>query len=149
MARVISTILCPTDFSPAADLALEEAVELARRFSARLVLIHALEPLPVGPVYASFDVPAFTTELSREAERRLAGMKEKLEKEGFSVTVAVAGGFPQEVILKEAENQKADLIVMATHGRRGWKKLVFGSVTEKMLKLAPCPILVVPAPREE
>ncbi|MBW1988619.1 MAG: universal stress protein [Deltaproteobacteria bacterium] len=147
MANKIRTILCPTDFSPAAQAAVDEAGDLAKSFSAELVLVHVVAPLPAGPSYGSLNVPEFLMELHKEADKRLTELAKKLTGAGIKSRHRVLDGVPYEKIVETAKKEKADMVVISTHGRTGVRRMVFGSVAEKVLKLAPCPVLVVPAPK--
>jgi nucleotide-binding universal stress UspA family protein len=137
------TILHPTDFSPGSAAALAAACHLARDSDARLVVLHAFGPVvPVGAegVIVSSDID----ELRAIARRELDSIRppsstvrvEKIIREGMST----------QVILDTAAELKADLIVMGTHGRTGFRRLVLGSVTEDVLRRATCPVLTVKAP---
>ena len=138
----IQEILVPTDFSEHSNYALRYAMSVARQFGARLTLLHVIEPasfpsdgLYVGP---DFDRIAVTAEHNiaslweREKSRQLVAWR-SLVKEGI----------PDQVILQTANNQKTDLIIIATHGRTGLARVFLGSTAERVIRQAPCPVLVV------
>ncbi len=135
----ISRLLVATDFSAASKAALRAAVVLAKRLNARVVLVHAAEPS--GSLQTD---PLRVDELSR---RRYAGRLQKIISASRADEVItdkiVITGNPVEVILDQAKHEKADLIVVGTHGRRGMKRLMLGSVAEAMVRRATCPVFTV------
>jgi universal stress protein A len=144
MTRDFTTIIVPTDFSYASDAALGYARMLATRFGASLHLLHVLEePGTWSEVYAA--IPEIQRRLGADAARRLEAMAACLPPP-MRATSAVVCGAPVPSIVKEAQTRAADLIVMGTHGRRGMGHLLLGSVAERVVRLAPCPVLTV---REE
>jgi nucleotide-binding universal stress UspA family protein len=145
MARNFTTIIVPTDFSYASDAALGYARMLATRFGASLHLLHVVdEPGSWSEVYAA--IPEIQRRLGADAARRLEAMAACLPPL-VRASSAVVCGAPVASIVKEAETRGADLIVMGTHGRRGMGHLLLGSVAERVVRLAPCPVLTVREPR--
>jgi universal stress protein A len=141
MTRNFTTIIVPTDFSYASDAALGYARMLAARFGASLHLLHVVdEPGSWSEVYAA--IPDIRDRLSADAARRLEAMAACLPP-ALQATSAVVCGAPVPTIVKVAESQGADLIVMGTHGRRGMGHVLLGSVAERVVRLAPCPVLTV------
>lgn len=141
MTRNFTTIIVPTDFSYASDAALGYARMLAARFGASLHLLHVVdEPGSWSEVYAA--IPEIQLRLSADAARRLEAMAACLPPP-LHATSAVVCGAPVPSIVKAAESRGADLIVMGTHGRRGMGHLLLGSVAERVVRLAPCPVLTV------
>jgi nucleotide-binding universal stress UspA family protein len=134
------TILYPTDFSPGSASALRYACALARDCDARLVVVHALEPA-VAMVGEAALVPSDLAELRDAAKKQL----DALQPTDPSVRMerVFREGPAPAVILDVADEFKADLIVMGTHGRTGLKRLLMGSVAELVLRKAPCPVLTV------
>lgn len=145
----IKTILCPTDFSDASHHALDHAVAIAGYYHARLVTLHVVSPAPVlVPGYAPMGGPYFPpdaagSEITRARARALEDTRPATEA-GLSAEVVVKTGPSVAAILDSAVAQDADLIVMGTHGSGGFEHLVLGSVTEKVLRKATCPVLTVP-----
>jgi|RhiMetdeSRZDD1v2_1073273.scaffolds.fasta_scaffold15424_12 nucleotide-binding universal stress UspA family protein len=136
----ISTILVPLDGSALAEAALRPAVDLARDYQAKLVLVRAAEahafPI-VDPTEAQVDAV-------RAAEEYLAGARERVTAAGLAdVETAVWYGPPAEAIGEAARYRAADLIVMSSHGRSGLGRLVLGSVTETVLRTTYTPIFLV------
>jgi nucleotide-binding universal stress UspA family protein len=144
-------ILCPTDFSEAAFAALKRAEELARHFAAELIVAHVIPPLP-GPhsfpdpqATFKFDVPLFQQELAIKAEQML---KDLVFHHKVATRDVVTAGDVVPEILRIAHREHVDLIVIASHGQSGWRRLVFGSVAEKVVRQATCPVLTIVAPPE-
>ncbi len=145
-------ILCPTDFSEPALTALKRAEELARHFSAELLVLHVIPPVPGHltaadpPVASAFDIPLFQQELAVYAEKILKELVSHLTAPGLRTRDQVTTGEAAPEILRIARQEKADLIVIASHGLTGWRRAVFGSVAEKVVRQAPCPVLTIAAP---
>ena len=144
-------ILCPTDFSEPAFTALKRAEELARHFSAELWVMHVIPSLPGPHMYAdpplatSFDVAMFQQELAIKAEQMLKDLVSH-HKVGTRDLVTTGEAAPE--ILRIAQQERVDLIVIASHGLTGWQRLVFGSVAEKVVRQATCPVLTIATPPE-
>jgi nucleotide-binding universal stress UspA family protein len=146
----IETILVPHDFSETTEPALAFAITIAAKFGARVTLVHAYE----RPSYAypdslveDFD---FETEVHRAALKALDGVAARIRTAAIPIAVLLRKGAPWVEIVAAAEQTKADLIVMGTHGRRGVSRALLGSVAEKVVRTAPCPVLTVhAAPRSE
>ncbi len=138
-------VLAPIDFSDPSYDAVETAVDVATRFGATLLLAHVVPALPKLPAGVSiFKEGDYERSLREEALERITELSAKCAKAGVSVRseVGVANDVGME-ILRIGERHKADLIVIATHGMTGWKALVFGSVAEKVVRLAPAAVLVI------
>jgi nucleotide-binding universal stress UspA family protein len=154
----IKKILCPTDFSEPALEALKVASELAQHFSAVLLVVNIVPPVPVptrpiaGATLAepglspAFDVTSYLMELTNAAKEELQTLVNDHIPQGISVQLFLSSGQPDLEIIKIAKEEKADLIVIATHGQRGWRRFLFGSVAEKVVRLAEGPVLVVHGP---
>jgi universal stress protein A len=144
-------ILSPTDFSDPSYESLKAAAELAGHFSADLYLVHVIPPIPLSNFLSpettpALDISLYQEELKKGAEKTLQEVIEQRLPKGLSVHPLVALGHPVEEILRLAQDQKMDLIVIATHGRTGLPHFLFGSVAEKVVRLAPIPVLIVTAP---
>lgn len=143
-------ILCPCDFSGASRLALGAAAELAAQFQAEIYLVHVvpvLPPLPPDPNFV-FEVPEYERALHLDAERQLKDITKELTAKGLVVHTIVGHGDPGTEIVRVAKDETVDLIVIATHGMTGWRHVMFGSVAEKVVRLAHRPVLTIPAPKE-
>ena len=139
-------ILHPTDFSKASGHAFEKAVELAMQERAELRLVHVVMP-PAVLLEDSFMTAKTWAELTtgarREAQRRLAPLVAKARRARVRASATVLEGIAFEEIASEARRQRADLVVMGTHGRTGVARFFLGSVAARVLALAPCPVLTV------
>lgn len=146
----VKKILCPSDFSDASQKALGAAVELALHFKAELIVVHVLPVLPPAPTdpNISFAVPEYERALHVDAELRLRALADDIVAKGVTTHTVVGHGDAGTEIVRVAKSEGADLILIATHGATGWQHVVFGSVAEKVVRLAQRPVLTVPAPRE-
>lgn len=140
----IKTILVPTDFSEHADLALDTAAKLAKPLGAQIHLLHVLH-LPVQAVTPEMAVvpDGFWQELRSHAERKLDASRTKLEKEGVRSTTEITEDIPGFAIAAAAKRANADLIVMGSRGLTGLKHVLMGSVAERTVRTATCPVLTV------
>ena len=141
----IQRILAPTDFSELSKQGLTSALELAETFGAKLLLLHVVEPppYPVEGIMPSQLGATLLDDLERQASNDLVQMLSETHGRIVEVTRRVVVGIPYRKIVEVAEEEKSDLIVMTTHGRTGLSHLVMGSVTEKIVRTAPCPVLTI------
>ncbi len=138
-------ILCATDFSDDARDAMQLAAELARQAQAVLVLVHVWQP-PLWLTTADYQLPGHVVQDTVDlAERTLETWKTDARKLGASEVVArFLTGTPWDQIVATArEDPRIDLIVMGTHGRTGLRRALIGSVAEKVVRHAPCAVMVV------
>jgi nucleotide-binding universal stress UspA family protein len=151
-------IVAATDFSIAGFPAIATAGELAEHFGAELVLVHVLAPSPMPPMVpaqrmATLPSGAEIEKHARAAEQRSRHDLARLVSERLPPRLAcrtvVMVGAAADAIVKLGERETADLIVIATHGRTGWRRLAFGSVAEKVIRAATRPVLVVQSPRQD
>jgi nucleotide-binding universal stress UspA family protein len=141
----IRLILAPIDFSEFSKQAVESALGLAQTFGAKLMLLHVVE-LPAYPIEGFVPSTMGTTlqeDLERQASLDLAQLLPATPSHKAEVTRRVVIGTPYRKIVEVAEAEKVDLIVMATHGRTGLSHLVMGSVAERVVRTAPCPVLTI------
>jgi universal stress protein A len=148
MTRSVTSILVPTDFSEPSDAALEYATALAAKLNASLHLLHVFEdPYLTGGAFSAemyAPVPSDLREaLLTEAKDRLGDRLAKLDPDRFHATAEVYTGPTAKAIADYAKSAAIDLIVMGTHGRGGMAHLVMGSVAERVIRTAPCPVLTV------
>lgn len=136
----IHTIVFPTDFSACAGHALPMACALARDYGARLVIVHVKAP-PVAAYSELGPLVAEPAELAHELKLRLEEIRPP--DESIPVEHQFREGDAAEEIVQVAEEEHADLVVMATHGRTGLGRLLMGSVAEEVLRRAPCPVLTL------
>ena len=131
-------ILVPLDFSADAEQALDDAVELAQQFQARLTLLHVI----YIPITTEVNLSSYFTEMESGASQRMETYQDRVAEAGPAVVMRIIRGTPFREIVDFAEIQQIDLIVMGTHGRTGMQHLLVGSVAERVVRLAPCPVMV-------
>jgi universal stress protein A len=143
--KQIRRILYATDFSPASRRAFDAAVLMAKSFKARLTIASVV--MPVAALPEAYIDGMMVEGLDRQARRWSAGQLERLatraKKAGVNVAVVLRHGDPAEEIVRASRGMKADLIVVGTHGRRGLPKFVLGSVAQRVVSTASCPVLTV------
>lgn len=143
----VRRILFPTDFSMASDAALSTACHWARKLDAELHLLHALETIRPDLYAAGLDGAdsgALATRIEQEARRELEARRRMAANHGAKVIVANAEGLnAAPVILDYAKSRDIDLIAMSTHGRRGVRRLLLGSVAEEVVQRSTCPVLTI------
>jgi nucleotide-binding universal stress UspA family protein len=141
-------ILVPHDFSDTAEHALSFALDLASKLGAHITVMHAYEL----PSYAYPEGLALTAELTgniqRAAQSALEGVLTRARRPGLEIEAQLRQGVAWREIEACAAEKKADLIVMGTHGRRGLARALLGSVAEKVVRTAPCPVLTVHLPEK-
>jgi nucleotide-binding universal stress UspA family protein len=140
----IRTILVPTDFSEDAESALAQASDLAQRFGAKLCLLHVytLTPYAVAPWNGGFGAE-FVIEIRKGAEKAIEEVRQRAARGGLKVEALVEEGSASSAIVDVARRLPADLIVMGTRGRTGLAHVLLGSVAERTIRTAPCPVLTV------
>ena len=139
-------IIWTTDFSENAMASLPYAEEIASRFDADLVLVHVLLDIPL--FYASFlgDSSAYLAAMERareEASRELENIARNLRNKGIAARIMLLEGSPYTEIVRFAETEGADLLVMSTRGISGLERIILGSTTEKVVRNAHCPVLTI------
>jgi len=148
----IERILFPTDFSAATDAARDYAIEVARQFNAELHLLHVMEDLGarlpefgMGLAFPAFvaDTPARLHDYEQQAIAKLTAITPDGESKLRRAVIAVKQGRTFEQVNDYAKSHQIDLIVMGTHGRSGLAHVLMGSVAERVLQHAPCPVLTV------
>jgi len=141
--RAVRSVLCASDFSPTAGLALDHAEALARRHRAKLVLAHVVEPWPTT-LYPPLSVPDDSERLMRDAAtQRLRALAGPLTASGLEIETRVVTGAPGREIVELARALGSDAIVLGTHGRTGPAHVLFGSTAEHVVRRSPVPVLTV------
>jgi universal stress protein A len=140
---VFQRILCATDFSDTAEAAWEAACELARTHRAELILVHVFTELPVYPEVAVIEVQRVWEEQRAWVDKELTDRAAAAGGHGLTARSLLKTGVAPEGIVEAATEVQADLIVIGTHGRTGLTRLVIGSVAERVVRLAPCPVLCI------
>jgi universal stress protein A len=142
----IKKLLVPVDFSEPSQKAVKYAERFAEQFGASVTLVHVIEP-----VWYPHDwdyMPLVNMQAARDAQtkqtrRQLLSLAEKTVDEIVPVTVAVRSGSPWNEIAALAKEEQSDLIIIGTHGRTGLGHMFIGSTAERVVRHAPCPVLVV------
>ena len=147
----IGKVLFATDFSEGSSHALPYAVDIAKRYGARLYVVHVIYDVTKT---AGWYVPHVSLdEVYRDIEKSARAELEKSfidEMRGFdNIEYAVLKGTPYEEITRFAVEHNADLIVLGTHGRKGIDRVLFGSTAEQIVRNAPCPVLSVRLPKHQ
>ena len=142
----VRTILHPTDFSDRSEYALGLACALARDYGARLIVLHVIEAAAAA-AYGEVIVPVDPEPLRAAAQEQLARLE--VPQANVRAERRLEQGDAVAEILRVAQEVNADLVVMGTHGRTGLGRLLMGSVTEQVVRRAPCPVLTVKTPFPE
>jgi len=147
----VKRILCPFDFTSPSREGLEMAISLAQAFGAELHVLHVIvtppayvmaQPNYVQPILE--DEARLAPKMARQREPEIAAEVEALGGSDVLAKIAVQEGLHEDLVIREyAEQIAADLIVMASHGRRGLARFFLGSTTERVLRGAPCPVMIV------
>lgn len=136
--------LVPIDFSEYAEQALDYAIRLAGTLKARLTLLHVVQPIPMTGVDMGVALPeTYLQELEEEVQRSMEAALARVTAAGLTAERIVLYGVPFQEIIETAKAYQVDLIVMGTHGRTGFMHILLGSVAERVVRLAPCSVLVV------
>jgi len=144
------TILVPLDGSQRAEIILTHVIELAKKFTAKVILLETVEQklAYTGDLEISASSAKVDEELAKQiknAESYIKGVKEKLEQQGIQVTTRIMQGPPVEAIIAMAKEENAELIALASHGRSGLARVFYGSVAAGILQRADRPLLLIRA----
>jgi nucleotide-binding universal stress UspA family protein len=147
---MVERILVPVDFSQPSLQALDYAIDFGRPHKAEIAVLHVVEPVyfaaPDG-YGVGYDAGILAGELERAGKQQLARLAANLRARRVSVRTLQCLGTPHQTIIDVARKLKTDLVIMSTHGRSGLAHVLMGSVAERVVRSAPCPVLVVrPAP---
>jgi len=149
----IKTILLPTDFSECGNFALSYAASLARTFKAKIICLNVIEPIVPTVGYTGMTEPLaiadITEQLEDSAERELPKLADCDDCAGLEVEELMVHGEAAAEIVRAADEHFVDLIVIASHGRTGLGRIIFGSTAEAVVRHASCPVLVVKPSQEE
>ena len=144
----IRRIVCASDFSRTSRKALSAAIDMAKTNRARLTIVYAYVPIaPLVPeqYIESGTLDRLDKEARRWVERHMAALVRRARESGVPAAARVMSGDPSSQIVRAARSARADLIVIGTHGRRGVSRFLLGSVAERVIATAPCPVLTVRA----
>ena len=139
----IKRVLCPTDFSECAEHALKYAIELARRFESKLYLLHVLDTRVYGHLEPFASTVWSIYDAKEQAAKGIAEIIPEQERKALHSESQIREGTPFVEIIKFAREAEIDLIVLGTHGRTGLSHMLMGSVAEKVVRKAPCPVLTI------
>ena len=143
----IKKILLPIDFSKASTVLLPSALAFAEKYGARLfILFVAEDPFTYSGIPANTDLlpDQYFEDMVPRAQRKMATfVKDNMGKSSLDIEEVVLSGHPAEEIISYAKQKKMDLLIIGSHGFKGFEKFVFGSVAEKVIKMAPCPVLTI------
>ena len=142
-------VLCPTDFSAPSEAAVSAALEVARHFHASLCLAHVVAGLPdaAPDLNYTFRVPEYEAALKADASAKLSALASRLGGEGVQTDYVVGHGNAGPEIVRIAHEWGADVIIIGTHGQTGLTHALFGSVAERVVRLAGCPVITVRQPQ--
>jgi nucleotide-binding universal stress UspA family protein len=141
---MFSSVLCPVDFSERSERALRYSIALAGHVRGRLTAIHVAHPLLVEAAAAGADVSVVTGDINRELQSEVAKVSGDAGAWAPQVATRIATGDPAATIVEYATEHAISLIVMGTHGLTGYRKMILGSVTERVLRSTTVPVFVVP-----
>jgi nucleotide-binding universal stress UspA family protein len=146
----IKRIMIASDLSTVSKGAFSTALELAKSLRAELLIVHVNPPItPIVP--EQYIRPGILEQIEFDtrhwAEKQLTRLATTATKSGVRVKTLLLAGDPADQILHEARARHADLVVVGTHGRRGVSKLILGSVAERVLRTASCPVVTVRSPK--
>ena len=150
--QAIKTILHPTDFSESSKHAMTYAISFAEEFQAKLVILHVIEEISSALYFDMLQAPPLTQLMVNIEKQARQALDEALPPElrgKLPAEYILRKGVPFVEILHCAGQVKADMIVLGTHGRTGLKHVLFGSVAEKVVRKAICPVLSVRHPQQK
>ena len=148
----LKTILHPTDFSDASKHALTYALSGAGKYKAKLCILHVIEEVSTAMYFDMLQTPALAqlmVDIENQARKALDGLLTPEMREGLETEYLIRKGVPFLEILRCAGEVNADMIICGTHGRTGLKHALFGSVAEKIVRKASCPVLSVRHPEHK
>jgi nucleotide-binding universal stress UspA family protein len=143
----VKKIISPTDFSDPSYAGVKAADELAAYFSAEMILVHVVppaQPFPPTRLQGNFEVLEYSEQLVAASRVSLDQVAKKMIAVETPLLTLILEGEPADEIVNLASSETADLIVIASHGWTGWHRFIFGSVAEKVVRFAPCPVLTIP-----
>jgi nucleotide-binding universal stress UspA family protein len=145
----IKSILCPVDFFPASDAAVNYAAGLAANYDAAVHLLHVVAPVPAGVYEYAIDTAALVKSVEESSKDEMNKLVARVKGMGVTVKTEIVVGDVYDEIKGSIEVLKPDLIVMGTHGRRGVERWFMGSTTEKLLRHSPVPLVTISAVGEK
>jgi universal stress protein A len=145
--RQVRTIMVPVDFSPCSLTGLKYALKFARELGARLIVLHVtdLGPVMMTTACGDYDSPTYLEAARRRCDNRMQAFLKQVDFDGVKVNTLSIAGYCPAAIYETAAKERADLIILSTHGRTGLRRAFLGSVAEGIVRAAACPVLVVPS----
>jgi nucleotide-binding universal stress UspA family protein len=147
----IKNVLFPTDFSEGSTHALQYAVDLVKHYGAKLYIVHVIYDIAkaAGWYVPHISVDEMYKDIEKSAKKQLERFGDEEERclrdvKGLERTILM--GVPHDEIIKFAKNNKIDLIVVGSHGKKGIDRILFGSTAAQVVRFAPCPVLTVRLP---
>lgn len=143
--REIKKILLPIDFSAASIKILQYAIFVAEKYNAKIFIVNVLKyPYTISGLPHSKQGDEYEEDMIRYAKKKMASyLEENRDQIPVSFESSILSGHAAERIINYAEVESFDLIIIGTHGHKGLEKMLLGSVAEKVIKLAPCPVLTI------
>jgi universal stress protein A len=145
----IKKIMWPTDFSEASYEALKTVKEIASKFSGEVWALHVVQPFTACSAELTISLPAYEHELIASSRAALDKAVKEHGGAGLPIHPVLKVGSPAMEIVRFADEEKIELIVIATHGKSAFHHFVFGSVAEKVIRLTSCPLLVIRVPHHK
>ena len=144
----IKLVLIPTDFSEYSKAALPYAVDISRKYGAKLVILHIFDEELLSPIFFETGKTAkeYFERLQNRFEAAVEDFLSGVNTDGIELEAELGNGTPFVEIIRFAKENGADIIVMGTHGRTGIAHTLLGSVTEKVVRKSPCPVMVIRHP---
>lgn len=141
--KFLKRILIPTDGSDPSMRAAEFAIKIAKHFNSEIVAIYVIDRVILEEVSKVHERHGLEEEIRKNAERCLNYIVKLAERKGLKARSIVAEGQPHDQIVRYAESLKANMIIIGSKGRRGMNRILIGSVAERVIEYAPCPVLVI------
>ena len=151
MAVKISKILFATDFSESANHALSYAVDLMKKYNAKLLILHVIEPIitPVDFAWGTYNYPDIEKQVREFAEEKMKTLVFESLPDGCQCETEIILGKPWREVVTYSRENSIDLIVLASHGQSGISHAIFGSTAEKIIRKSSCPVFTIKHPEAE
>lgn len=146
---VIRTILYPTDFSEYAEIAIPYVVDFAKKFDAKVVLMHAIAPFHPAQFDTPVNLKALEEGFADEAKKRIDEVAGRLAKQEIEVRSVIESGTPFLEIIRSVREHDADMIMMGSHGTGVFRHLLLGSTAERVARKSPCPVMTIRDPNHQ
>jgi universal stress protein A len=145
--RLICRILVPVDFSDCSLAGVKFAVRFAQEVGARIIVLHVtdLGPVMMTTACGNYDSPIYTEAARRRCGKQMRAFLKRVDFDGVPVRTTAVAGYCPTAIHEAVAKERADLIIISTHGRTGFRRALVGSVAEGTVRSAICPVLVVPS----